>query len=184
LTMAQVGRNDPCPCGSRLKYKHCCLRLDRGRATTFHSARSAKNLREKNLTLLNGVQDIFGLHRTWEKVKAGLCDAQVREFYRFIADLWPIDTDVSDLLPEPDSRLRALYLGEYEPELMVENVFRFCLYADQILLTHPFQNPNIIADKFNPIIHPRPMEDSDPEVDLSLDSSHSMDRRRSRCPHP
>ena len=23
---AKVGRNDPCPCGSGLKYKHCCGR--------------------------------------------------------------------------------------------------------------------------------------------------------------
>jgi hypothetical protein len=50
--------------------------------------------------------------------------------------------------------LRALYLGEYEPELMVENVVRFSLYADQILLTNPFQNPNNIAEKYNPIVHP------------------------------
>lgn len=27
----KVGRNEPCPCGSARKYKHCCL----GRATTF-----------------------------------------------------------------------------------------------------------------------------------------------------
>ena len=24
---AKLGRNDPCPCGSGKKYKHCCLRL-------------------------------------------------------------------------------------------------------------------------------------------------------------
>jgi hypothetical protein len=24
---AKIGRNDPCPCGSGKKYKHCCLRL-------------------------------------------------------------------------------------------------------------------------------------------------------------
>ena len=23
--MASIGRNQPCPCGSRKKYKHCCL---------------------------------------------------------------------------------------------------------------------------------------------------------------
>lgn len=23
--MAKVGRNQPCPCGSKRKYKHCCL---------------------------------------------------------------------------------------------------------------------------------------------------------------
>lgn len=26
--MKKVGRNDPCPCGSGKKYKHCCLPLD------------------------------------------------------------------------------------------------------------------------------------------------------------
>ena len=28
----RVGRNDPCPCGSGRKYKHCCLRADEERA--------------------------------------------------------------------------------------------------------------------------------------------------------
>lgn len=23
--MTKIGRNDPCPCGSGKKYKHCCL---------------------------------------------------------------------------------------------------------------------------------------------------------------
>jgi len=27
--MRSIGRNDPCPCGSGRKYKHCCLRRDR-----------------------------------------------------------------------------------------------------------------------------------------------------------
>lgn len=27
--MPKIGRNDPCPCGSGKKYKHCCLERDR-----------------------------------------------------------------------------------------------------------------------------------------------------------
>lgn len=30
--MAKVGRNQPCPCGSGNKYKHCCLSTDRASA--------------------------------------------------------------------------------------------------------------------------------------------------------
>jgi SEC-C motif len=152
--MAKVGRNDPCSCGSRVKYKHCCLRLDEGRPARVNATRSAKSLRDKNIALLNDAGEIFGLGRPWEKIKASFSDAKVREFYTFAANLWPTDTDVNQLLPEPDSTLRALYLGEYEPELMVENVFRFSLYADQILLTNLFPNPNNIAEKYNPIVHP------------------------------
>lgn len=28
--MAKIGRNQPCPCGSGKKYKHCCAEKDRG----------------------------------------------------------------------------------------------------------------------------------------------------------
>jgi hypothetical protein len=152
--MAQIGRNDPCPCGSKAKYKRCCLPLDQGRTDRLDAARSAKSLREKDLTLLAAASDIFGLSRPWEKVKAGFSNAQIREFYTVIANLWQPDTNLESILPEPDSTLRALYLGEYEPELMLENVFRFCLYTDQILLTNPFPNPNLVAEKYNPISHP------------------------------
>jgi hypothetical protein len=83
-----------------------------------------------------------------------MTDARIREFYRFVAGLWPVTTDHQHIMPAPDSSLRALYLGENEPEMMLENVFRFSLYADQILLINPFQNPNVLAEEFNPVCRP------------------------------
>ena len=152
--MSQPGRNDPCPCRSGKKYKKCCRFLDEQRSARSELASSSRTLRDKNLALLGAVFEIFGLGRPWSKVKGGMTDAQVREFYRFIANLWPVDTDHRHIMPPPDSSLRALYLGENEPEMMLENVFRFCLYADQILLVNPFDNPNVMAEEFNPIHHP------------------------------
>jgi hypothetical protein len=66
----------------------------------------------------------------------------------------PTGTDQRHILPAPDSSLRALYLGENEPEMMVQNVFRFSLYADQILVVNPFLNPNVLAEDMNPIERP------------------------------
>jgi len=106
------------------------------------------------MALLAGMVEIFGLDRQWDKVKHDMTDARIREFYEFVARLWPVDTDPRVALPPPDSTLRALYLGENEPELMLENVFRFCLYADQIVLVNPFDNPNLMAEEFNPVYHP------------------------------
>lgn len=49
--MARIGRNDPCPCGSGLKYKKCCL----GKAGSQILAAAEKNkeasLREKIVNL-------------------------------------------------------------------------------------------------------------------------------------
>jgi hypothetical protein len=152
--MKPPGRNEPCHCQSGKKYKKCCRDLDQGRDYRLFEARRSRSLKEKNIALIAGMGEIFGLGRDWSKVKDGMTDAKIREFYQYIAQLWPIDSDQRIILPEPDSTLRALYLGENEPELMLENVFRFCLYSDQILLVNPFDNPNLMADEFNPILHP------------------------------
>ena len=152
--MVRPGRNDPCHCGLNKKYKHCCESLDEGRSDRIGLVRSAQSLRERNLALLAATADIFNLNRPWEKVKNGMSDARIREFYEFIAGLWPADTNYLSLLPSPDSSLRALYLGENDPEMMLQNVFRFSLYTDQIILVNPFDNPNLVAEQFNPILKP------------------------------
>jgi len=152
--MEKLGRNEPCSCGSGKKYKKCCQALDEGRAARSQQARASQTLRDKNLALLAAMVEIFGLGRPWNKVRDGMTDAQIREFYNFIAQLWPIDTDPQHAMPGPDSSLRALYLGENEPEAMLQNVFRFCLYADQIILVNPFENPNLLAEEFNPLYRP------------------------------
>ena len=41
-----IGRNDPCPCGSGRKYKHCCMRKTAGRRIVQHPARQAKRHRQ------------------------------------------------------------------------------------------------------------------------------------------
>jgi len=117
-------------------------------------AASSQTLRDKNMALLGAMSEIFGLGRPWSKVKDGMTDAKIREFYIFLAELWPLGTDYRRIMPTPDSTLRALYLGENEPEVLLENVFHFCLYTDQIVIINPFDNPNVMADKFNPIYHP------------------------------
>lgn len=152
--MSVPGRNDLCHCGSQKKYKHCCLPLDEKRTWRVQLTRSARTLRDKNIALLAAAGDIFGWDRPWDKVKESFTDARIREFYRFVAGLWPVGTDQRHVLPAPDSSLRALYLGENEPEMMVRNVFRFSLYADQILVVNPFLNPNVIAEDMNPIARP------------------------------
>ena len=152
--MPPIGRNDECTCGSKQKYKHCCLKLEQGRPERQEWLQHPHSLQDKNLILLNAAIDIFGLKRDWDVVKRKITPAQVNEFYEFVAALWPLSTDLTSILPQPDSSLRALYLGEYAPEIIVKNVCRFGLYADHILLINPFENPNNIAEEYNPIVHP------------------------------
>lgn len=80
--MAKIGRNDPCPCGSRKKYKHCCLALT-------HSPMPVR--REEHLaveTALNWLAKRFGGH-VYEVVAAdffGATENGLREKMAHIPD--------------------------------------------------------------------------------------------------
>lgn len=63
LVMPQTGRNDECPCGSKQKYKHCCLKLEQERPERNEWLQHPHTLQDKNLTLLDAAIDIFGLKR-------------------------------------------------------------------------------------------------------------------------
>jgi methionyl aminopeptidase len=52
----KAGRNDPCPCGSGLKYKKCCLRRDRVDLKSLYLERYRIRLKEPH--------DIEGIRRT------------------------------------------------------------------------------------------------------------------------
>lgn len=42
MTAKEVGRNDPCPCGSGKKYKYCCLRKNRRRRRAGRASSAAR----------------------------------------------------------------------------------------------------------------------------------------------
>jgi hypothetical protein len=152
--MTRPGRNDPCHCGSGKKYKKCHLELDENAYKLTTLVRAPRTIFEKNLALIAAAKEIFHFEKPWEQVKKGMSDARIKAFYEFIAELWPPNTPLRERLPAPESNLRALYLGENQPETMVDNVFRFSLYADQIVLVNPFENPHMFREEFSPIVHP------------------------------
>ncbi len=42
----RIGRNDPCPCGSGKKFKHCCLGKENSTASNHGAASMSEALRQ------------------------------------------------------------------------------------------------------------------------------------------
>jgi len=57
---AQVGRNDPCPCGSGKKYKRCCLGSEEDAAAASGSTRGALVVAIIGLVLAGAAIPIMG----------------------------------------------------------------------------------------------------------------------------
>lgn len=163
----KIGRNDPCPCGSGKKYKRCHLGKESDlikpkkkyrhfSGVVFDDSATKFSLYKKNMTLVEGIIDIFGFTegKDLSEIKRKVSRDHVAELHKLVAWLWPPDTNITDFLPTPSKNLRALYLGNMRPQTILRSVGRYSLYCDEILVMDPFMNPWFIAPDYNPIMHP------------------------------
>jgi hypothetical protein len=101
--------------------------------------------------VLDAAINIFDLSpEKWNTVRKTISAEQVRAIYEVVAEVWHPTTNYSQLLPDPGSLLRAIYLGEID--YLARDVFRFALYTDEIFIVDPFHKPHALQDKFNPLI--------------------------------
>ena len=67
--MYKIGRNEPCPCGSGRKFKHCCA-LDSASSEKIYRAASQATSRDELLTQLNRPIHVYCLRVTLESIRS------------------------------------------------------------------------------------------------------------------
>lgn len=144
--------NDQCGCGSGIKYKKCC----RNKSESERPSWKELSIRERNLIFCNGVSDILGFtkNKTWDDVRRELNNEQVKKIHELYGFLWPVETDITSLLPKPDKSLRAVYTGIIDPRVISEFATGLTLYFDEIIIQSPFVNPASINPKYSPLDAP------------------------------
>ena len=147
-THRDIGRNDFCGCGSGKKFKNCCLERSEEKRPSW----KWMSIRERNLAFFNGISNILELDQesSWKDIRRKLQDKHVKEIHELYAVLWPKDTDIFELLPKHDGKLRALYSGIIDPRLLPQFVFSAIPLFDEILIQHPFIHPDSVRDNFSP----------------------------------
>jgi len=107
--------------------------------------------------LYKGITDILGLNqdRDWLEVRRTLTDNHIREVHLFYRALWPIETDILQLLPKPDGRPRAVYTGFLHPTAITDFALGSALYFGELIMENPFVHAAHIRPKFSPIENPR-----------------------------
>ena len=180
MNRRKIRRNEPCPCGSGDKYKRCHGKESQpSNPTPQRSSPVRGSLRvelvdppplaepvgtreveprpldERNKLLVDAIDEIFGpLEKNhWDRIKKGIQPLEIRRLYEAVGAIWPPNTDLAGSLPT-NNRLRGLYLGDFEREMIVNNVFRMALYTDEILVVNPFHLPHRAHGQFSPIDNP------------------------------
>src|SRR5258708_31203336 len=146
--------NQPCPCNSGKKYKDCHFgKSDR----TALSGWADVPVLERNRMLIRAAEDIFGFRRgrSWQQFKRDIADEEIRQFFKVHGSMWGPETNWEGIMRKAgDGKLRGLDLGDIRPELILQNLIRFSLYSDQILVVDPFPNARNLKPRYNPVENP------------------------------
>lgn len=141
-----------CGCGSGMAFKNCCAPLP----ASLRPSWTTRSIRERNLMLYRGITDILGLDKgcDWLEVRRAITDEHIREVHVLYRALWPIDTDILQLLPKPDGRPRAVYTGSLHPAAIMDFALGSSLYFGELIIENPFVHAAQMKPEFSPIDSP------------------------------
>lgn len=143
---------DACPCGSGVRFDHCCKHRPAELRPTWAEA----SIRERNLMLYAGLSNLLEFEsKNWVQVRRDLSDEKIATAYSLYEALWPLETDLLKLLPKPDEQLRSVYTGSLHPQHIQEFALGSGLYFGEILIQNPFMHPGTLNKKYRPTEHPR-----------------------------
>ncbi|MCS4300895.1 DUF4238 domain-containing protein [Chryseobacterium sp. BIGb0232] len=144
--------DDFCPCGLGKSYTDCC----RDKPESLRPSWSIRSIRERNLIFYNGIVDILGLSRgkDWEDIRRELNDQQVKDIHTLFEIVWPVHTDIFKLLPKPDGKLRAVYTGIIDWQIISTFSTTAALYFDQLIVHNPFNHPTGMNPQYSPVANP------------------------------
>jgi hypothetical protein len=143
---------DKCGCGSGKNFENCCEKKPPELRPTWNEV----SIRERNIMLYNGISNVLGLHegRDWMTIRREVTDEKISKIYSLYRFLWPLETDLLQLLPKPDGTARAVYTGSIHPNAITEFALGASLYFGQLIIEHPFVHAGILKKEYNPVENP------------------------------
>ncbi|MFH6948493.1 hypothetical protein ACHRV6_08395 [Flavobacterium sp. FlaQc-51] len=119
-----------------------------------------KNLtfNDLNLQFYDALNQIFVINKnqTWSDLSKRITLDKISETYKVFGEIFPPNLDRYALLPKNDAKekLTSIFHGVLDGKSIINNIARYSLYSDEIIVFHPLQNPNLTSPEYSPILKP------------------------------
>ncbi len=114
-------------------------------------------LKNLNIQFLDSLFEIFNVKKckNWEELKNNITLNKISLAYYTYKEIFNSNLNRYDLLPKNDqNKLVAIFHGDLDYRTIINNVARYSIYNDEIIVFHKIQNPLLISEEFNPIAKP------------------------------
>lgn len=97
----------------------------------------------------------FSKCKNWKEIADKVTVNKVKETYQIFAKLYPRNHDYSKELEKMQSTFSSIHYGNLKANKIIDEVVKFSLYTDKIVVFHPIQNPSITSQAMDPRSNPR-----------------------------
>lgn len=93
--------------------------------------------------------------KTWDEIANSITLEKVKRTYKCFSELFPRNFNYVDELNNAKSSFSSLHYGQLRGNNIINEVVRFSLYSEKIIVFHPLQNPSITNHSLDPRKKPK-----------------------------
>lgn len=111
----------------------------------------------KNIEFYSFLNENFKINnaRKWSDISEQITKAKISATFKFFSKLFPKNIDYSIHLQKEDNIFRSIHFNNLNPNKIINEIVRYSIYSEEIVVFHPLQNPAITNQKLNPIKNPK-----------------------------
>ncbi len=93
--------------------------------------------------------------KTWDDIAKSITLKKIKKTYKVFAQLFPQNFNYIEELKKNNSSFSSLHFGQIKANKIIDEVVRFSLYSEKILVFHPLQNPSVTNQQLDPRKNPK-----------------------------
>lgn len=111
----------------------------------------------KSEYFIDYVIDLFGVKKSknWDDIAKNISIEKIKQTYRTFAEIFPRKYNYVEELKKCKQSFTSIHFGDIKARKIIDEVVRFSLYSDKIIVFHPIQNPVITNQRIDPRKNPR-----------------------------
>ncbi|RZK72824.1 MAG: hypothetical protein EOO92_19555 [Pedobacter sp.] len=111
----------------------------------------------QNEKFFDFLEDTFNIKKSknWEDIAKSITIVKMKRTYRVFAELYPRKFDYLNELKKAHTDFSTLHWGNLRGSNIIQDVSRFSLYSEKIIVFHPLQNPAVTNPNIDPGRNPK-----------------------------
>lgn len=107
---------------------------------------------EQNAKFYDFLNENFKINKekNWDAIAKNITVEKIKMTYRYFAKLYPLNYNYTEELTKTNTDFTSIHYGTLKGNRIIDEVVRFSLYSDKIIVIHPIQNPSVTSQEYDP----------------------------------